>query len=99
MPSSALQGSRVTLNVYGIPFAPSATFYLARTGHGDILPTDVTWVSTSQLTGTVDLGAAALGSWTAVISNPPSLSVALPDAFLVASDQLFLPLVVKNVSP
>ena len=99
MPGAALQGSTVTLAVSGIPFASTATFCLTKSGYEDILPTDVTWVSVTQLTGTVNLSGTALGFWTAVINNAPSSSISLPNAFLVASDQFFLPLVVKNAPP
>jgi len=94
-PAAAIQGTTVTLRVSGIPFTSTATFYLTRSGYEDILPTDVTWVSIVQLTGTVDLSGAALGFWTAVVTNTPSFSMSLPNAFLVASDQLYLPLVTK----
>jgi subtilisin family serine protease len=96
MPGAALQGSTVTLAVSGIPFASTATFYLSRPGYDDILPTDVTWVSLSQLRGTVDLSGAALGFWSAVVRNTPSISITLPDAFLVASDELYLPVVMRK---
>jgi len=99
MPGAALQGSTVTLAVSGIPFASTATFCLTKSGYEDILPTDVTWISVTQLTGTVDLSDTALGFWTAVVNNTPSSSMSLPNAFLVASDQHYLPLVVKNASP
>ena len=99
MPGAALQGSTGTLAVSGIPFASTATFCLTKSGYEDMLPTDVTWVSIVQLTGTVDLSGAALGFWTAVVNNTPSFSMSLPNAFLVASDQHYLPLVVKNASP
>jgi hypothetical protein len=99
MPGAALQGSTVTLAVSGIPFASTATFYLSRPGYDDILPTDVTWVSLSQLNGTVDLSGAAIGLWSAVVNNTPSISITLPDAFLVASDELYLPVVIRNTSP
>lgn len=99
MPSAALQGSTVTLAVSGVPFTSTATFYLARPGYGDILPSDVTWVSFSQLTGTVNLSGSALGFWTAVVTDGSSISITLPDAFLVAIDQVYLPLVTKDAYP
>ncbi len=96
-PGAALQGSTVTLAVCGVPFTSTATFQLAKPGYGNMLPTDVTWVSVSQLTGTVDLSGAAPGLWTLLISNTSLITQ--PDAFLVAVDQLYLPLAVQNASP
>jgi subtilisin family serine protease len=98
-PAAALQGMIVSLEVSGDPFLSTATFSLIRAGYDTILPTDVTWVSVSRLTGTVNLGDAALGFWTAVVTNTPSFSLSLPNAFLVASEQDFLPLIAKNASP
>lgn len=98
-PSAALQGSTVTLTVSGAPFASTATFYLTRPGSADILPGDVTWVSFMQLTGSVNLSGQALGLWTAVVTNTPSSPITRPDAFLVASDQVRLPLITKSSTP
>jgi len=99
VPGAALQGSTVTLAVSGIPFASTATFYLTRPGYGNILPTNVTRVSLSRLTGRVDVSGAEIGLWTVVVNNAPSIPITLPDAFLVASDQLFLPIVLRNAPP
>jgi subtilisin family serine protease len=98
-PGAALQGSKVTLTVSGVPFTSTATFALAKSGYDEIVPSGVTWISASKLTGSVDLGEAALGLWTVVVTNTPSSSLSLPDAFLVASDQAYLPLVMRNAWP
>lgn len=99
IPGAAPVSSTVTLDVSGIPFAPSATFYLARAGHDALLPSDVTWISMAQLSGTVTLSGTAPGPWDVVVTNTSSITVTFPRAFLVATDHVFLPLIAKNASP
>jgi hypothetical protein len=99
IPGAALQGSTVTLAVAGIPFAPTGTFYLARSGCDDIVPTDVTQVSLSQLTGRIALSGAEIGLWAVVVTDTAPMPLTMAHRFLVASDQRYVPLAMKNASP
>ncbi|MBU1671060.1 MAG: right-handed parallel beta-helix repeat-containing protein [Actinobacteria bacterium] len=59
------------------------SFRLSRTGHTDIEAENETVLSTSEMTGTLDLSQAASGSWDVVVTNPDSQSGVLPNGFTV----------------
>ena len=98
-PAAALQGQTITLSVIGSAFAPTATLRFTRTGVLDLVPASMGWISPTRLTGTLSLSGTAVGFWTAVVTHSATVSATLPNAFLVASGQLYLPVVMKNVSP
>jgi len=98
-PMAALRGQTVTLSVFGSAFAPAATLHFVRPGEPDLVPIDTKWISPMQLTGTLNLYGVPLGFWTAVVTHSAAVSATLPDAFLVASDRMYVPLVTKNVFP
>jgi len=98
-PPAALQGQTVAISVFGVSFAPTATLRFTRTGEPDLMPLSTGWISSTQLTGTLDLSGVSLGFRTAVVTHSPAVSAARSYAFLVASDQGFLPLIVKHASP
>jgi subtilisin family serine protease len=98
-PAAGLQGQTVMVSVIGASFAPTATLRFTRTGQPDLIPVSTGWITTTRLSATLDLGGKAIGLWTAVVTHSAMLGVALPDAFLVASDQVYLPLVMRNAWP
>lgn len=98
-PGAAMQGTTLTLEISAIPFSPSATFRLTMPGEADLLPDEVNRLSISRLSGTVALQDTLVGSWAVVVSNSSTISATLPDAFLVASDQFFLPLILRTTAP
>ncbi|OQY24088.1 MAG: hypothetical protein B6I34_03935 [Anaerolineaceae bacterium 4572_32.1] len=98
-PPAALQGQTVTLSIIGSAFSPTATFCLSRSGEPSLTPLDTKWISPTRLTGTLNLGSAARGFWSALVTHSTAVSATLPNAFLVAMAQVYLPLITKNVYP
>lgn len=98
-PGATMQGQTVILLVIGSAFAPTATFHFERVGESNLVPVNTGWISPSRLMGTLDLDNTVPGFWTAIVTNAPSSFVSLSNAFLVASDQLYLPMIMKNASP
>jgi hypothetical protein len=63
------------------------------------MPISTSWITTTQLTATLDFSTAALGFWTAVVTHSATISDALPNALLVAFDRIYLPLASMTDSP
>lgn len=94
-----MQGQTVILSVIGSAFAPTAAFHFERVGESNLVPISTGWISPSRLMGTLHLDNTVPGFWTLIVTNTPSSFVSLSNAFLVASDQLYLPMIMKNASP
>ncbi|WP_250987966.1 PKD domain-containing protein [Methanoculleus oceani] len=67
----------------GTGFIDGATVKLTRAGEAEIVATDVSVVSSTQITCTLDLTGAAVGSWNVVVANPGGQPVTLADGFSV----------------
>ncbi len=98
-PGAALQGETVTLVVSGVPFTSTTRFYLSRPGYANLLPGSMTRLSFTRLTGTLNLSGVAAGPWTMVITPALSGPITHSNAFLVASNEVHLPLVLKSAHP
>ncbi|MBU1670274.1 MAG: right-handed parallel beta-helix repeat-containing protein [Actinobacteria bacterium] len=73
----------VPVTVTGTEFSSGAQFKLSRTGHDDIDAQDETVVSSTELSGTLNINQAASGSWDVVVTNPDYQSGTLPNGFTV----------------
>ncbi|MDV4343621.1 tandem-95 repeat protein [Methanoculleus sp. YWC-01] len=67
----------------GTGFVDGATVKLTRTGEPDIVATNVSVVSPTQITCTLDLTGAAVGPWNVMVTNPSNQSATLTDRFTV----------------
>ncbi len=83
-------------NLAGAHFESGATVKLTRSGEADIVATNVSVVSATQITCDFDLTGVALGQWTVVVTNPDSQFGDSVDAFGVKAP-VFLPIVLKNL--
>jgi len=72
-------------NLAGTNFQAGATVKLTRSGQSDIPATNVTVVSSSQITCDFDLVGAAAGLWNVVVTNPDTQSGSLPNGFTVTT--------------
>jgi hypothetical protein len=54
----------------GVSFVRGATVRLKRNGQGDIVASNVVFVSPMKITCTFDLGQKAVGDWNVVVTNP-----------------------------
>ncbi|CVK34100.1 Ig-like domain-containing protein [Methanoculleus bourgensis] len=69
----------------GTGFADGATVKLTRDGEADIVATDVAVLSPTQITCTLDLTGAAVGTWNVVVTNPDEQYDILSDGFAVVA--------------
>ncbi|MBN1583155.1 MAG: S8 family serine peptidase [Anaerolineae bacterium] len=67
----------------GSNFEQGATVKLTRSNHSDILADNVTVVSSTTITCTLDLSGVATGSWNVTVVNPDTQSGTLVDGFAV----------------
>jgi len=82
-------------NLAGSRFQPGATVKLTRAGSTDIVATNVTVVSASQIRCQVNLNGAARGLWSVVVTNPDGQSGTLPDSFAVQSC-VYVPIAIRT---
>ena len=83
-PNSGTTGTTVNItDLAGTGFQTGATVKLTKTGEADINATDVTVVSSTQITCRFDLTGAASGMWDVVVTNADSQSATLPGGFTV----------------
>jgi hypothetical protein len=69
-PSSATTGMRVNItNLAGSNLLNVTSVKLIKSGQSDITATNVSIVSSSQVTGTINLAGAASGQWNVLVSN------------------------------
>jgi len=84
-PESAMLGTTVRItDLAGRNFSPGATVALTRTGYIDIGATNVSVVSTSQITCDLDLDTATTGQWSVTVSNPGGDTDTYLNGFTVA---------------
>jgi hypothetical protein len=69
-PDKSPKNKVVPVVVSGANFAVGAQLKLSLAGESDILATNVTVVSSGQLTGIFDLTGAKSGLWTVTVTNP-----------------------------
>ena len=75
-----------TFDVGGSTFATNATLRFARVGFADVVATNLQWVNSSTLRGQATFPTNGTGSWDVTVSNPPSQTGILSNAFsLLAS--------------
>jgi C1A family cysteine protease len=83
-PSGAKTESIVPVtNLAGSNFVSGAQVKLTRTGYTNIAATGVSVISSSQITGTMNLAGSAPGSWNVVVTNPDGKSGTLNGGFTV----------------
>jgi subtilisin family serine protease/C1A family cysteine protease len=83
-PSSAKTGSMVSItNLAGTNFVSGAGVNLFRSGYVNVTATGVSVVSTSQITGTMNLAGVAPGSWNIAVVNPDGQTGFLNGGFTV----------------
>lgn len=86
-PNSGASGTTVNItNLAGTAFQEGAAVKLTQAGQADITATNVTVVSTSQITCTFSLAGAAEGNWDVVVTNPDEQSAVLTDGFNVSPE-------------
>jgi PKD repeat protein len=69
-PSSAITGMQVNItNLAGSNLLNVTSVKLTKSGQSDITATNVSIVSSSQMTGTINLAGAASGQWNVLVSN------------------------------
>jgi len=69
-PSSAITGMQVNItNLAGANLLNVTSVKLTKSGQSDITATNVSIVSSSQMTGTINLAGAASGQWNVIVSN------------------------------
>ncbi|HOW32846.1 MAG TPA: 6-bladed beta-propeller [Methanoregulaceae archaeon] len=87
-PNSSIPGSPVNLTIQGANFYTGEmkpTVILHRTGHPDIIATEVNAVSSDLITCKCILptGGDAIGDWNVTITNPDGKSITLVDGFSI----------------
>jgi Papain family cysteine protease/Family of unknown function (DUF5719)/IPT/TIG domain/Divergent InlB B-repeat domain len=80
-PAIANNSATVTLTVGGTGFASGCGVKLARTGYSDIVASGVQFVSSTQVTGSVNLSGASPGAWDVVVTNLDGKSGRLTGGF------------------
>lgn len=84
-PSEGVNTASLAITVGGSGFTQGCTLALRRSGSADIPATGVSFVSSSQVQGTVNINGAAEGQWDVVLTNPDGLSGTLSGGFTVKS--------------
>ena len=83
-PSSGINTGPVSItNIAGTQFQSGAVVTLSRSGYPDITATSVVVVSATQITCTLPITGAIIGSWTVTVKNPDDLSGSLPGGFTI----------------
>jgi outer membrane protein OmpA-like peptidoglycan-associated protein len=86
-PDSGIINHQVDLTIEGTGFHPGAQV-LFRTGQATISVTNRTFISENQLTCTLDLKGAVLGSYDLKVTNPDGQFGEMPKAFVVKGQEL-----------
>ncbi len=82
-PSSGIIGSKVDItDLTGTEFQNGVTVKLAMSGQKDIEATNVTFVSTTKITCTLNLTGVETGKWNVVVTNPGESAATLTDGFM-----------------
>ncbi|MFQ5965289.1 MAG: RHS repeat-associated core domain-containing protein, partial [Candidatus Scalinduaceae bacterium] len=83
-PPSHKRDHRVSItDLAGSGFKNGVKVKLTKVGQSDIVATNVTVVSTTQITCTFNLAGAAIGKWNVVVTNSGGKSAILPNGFNV----------------
>ncbi len=88
--SSAVNDSPVTVTITGTAFDnvnPGVIVKLIKQGQADIIATNVTVVSSTEITCTLPISGADLGAWNVVVTNPDSQVDILPGGFTITEAQ------------
>ena len=86
VPNSGPNNGLVSItDLSGTGFIDGATVKLTQAGEPEIVATDVSVVSSTQIACTLDLTGAATGSWNVVVANPGGQPVTLADGFTVTA--------------
>ncbi|HMD68903.1 MAG TPA: GDSL-type esterase/lipase family protein, partial [Chitinivibrionales bacterium] len=85
-PSSGINNAPVQItNLSGSNFRSGATVKLMKAGQADINATNVSVISSTQITCTIDITNASTGAWDVVVINPDTKSGTLSQGFTVSS--------------
>jgi len=84
-PDNALTNSSVPVTIAGTNLSPETQVTLERDGETTIAATTESAVSDTELTCTLDLTGAAVGTWDVVATNPDGGTDSLEDGFTVTS--------------
>ena len=84
-PPNGNAGMTVGVTITGSNFVSGATARMTRSGYTDIPISGVSVVSPTQITGTVNLIGAAVGSWNVVVTNPDMQFNSLSNGFTVTN--------------
>jgi len=85
-PNSSTNNGPVNItDLSGTGFIDGATVKLTQAGEPEIVATNVSVVSSTQITCTLDLTGAAARSWNVVVANPGGQPVTLADGFIVTA--------------
>jgi hypothetical protein len=85
-PNSGKEPAMVSItDLRGGLFMSGATVMLTRAGYPDIIATNVTVVSDTQIICTIDITGARFGQWNVVVTNPDGQSGVLSNCFTVIS--------------
>jgi len=71
------------VQITGSHFASGATVKLTKSGQADIAATNVSFVSSSQLTCTLPLIGAAAGQWNVIVTNPDGQTATFSSGFII----------------
>jgi len=83
-PSSAITGMQVNItNLAGSNLLNVTSVKLTKSGQSDITATNVSIVSSSRVTGTINLAGAASGQWNVLVSNSAGQSAIGTNLFTV----------------
>jgi parallel beta-helix repeat protein len=93
-PSEGVTGEILEVEIGGDNLASGASVRFTREGQTDITATEVTVVSPTQITCTLDLIEAETGSWNVVVVNPDGGTGTLTDGFNVLTAQTLTSIVV-----
>jgi len=83
-PNTGVNNASVSVsNLAGTGFITGATVKLTRTGVADVIATDVTVVSSTQITCTLPITGAPTGMWNVVVTNLDTQTDTLENGFTV----------------
>ncbi|HXW99386.1 MAG TPA: hypothetical protein VEI51_06665, partial [Methanomicrobiales archaeon] len=85
-PATGINTGLVTITALsGTGFNPQPMVNLTRTGQANVTATNVTVVSPTKLTCTINLNGTLPGSWDVTVTNPGGGSATLPSGFAVTA--------------
>jgi hypothetical protein len=98
-PSSAITGMQVSItNLAGSNLLNVTSVKLTKSGQPDITATNVSVVSSSRVTGTINLAGAASGQWNVLVSNSAGQSGIGTNLFTVNPTPLIVAFTASNLT-